>query len=223
MVCPQIPPSEVVDVMCMQIDDSSLGSPPAEDLLKTLQPSYWFSAHLHVKFAALYRHDTAPTAATAAPGASDQALADGPAGHANGAAESAGRGQHANGGDGDRTTAFLALDKCLPGRSFLQVCACAAHVHGMLVFHFSGSLSCSFVRVPSTCQHVGVLKQPEIHCMAEGRGYCAYVFPLGMPRLFGYEELTWDCRWWSCRMQRVPRCSAMTRSGWPSYAPPTRC
>ena len=58
-----------------------LGSPPCWELLQTLRPRYWFSAHLHCKFAAIVPH-------TANVGTS---------------------------------TRFLALDKCLPGRDFLQI------------------------------------------------------------------------------------------------------
>lgn len=38
----------------MQTD--TLGSPPLLQLLKKVQPAYWFSAHLHVKFAAIFKH-----------------------------------------------------------------------------------------------------------------------------------------------------------------------
>ncbi|KAG5181616.1 putative RNA lariat debranching enzyme [Tribonema minus] len=62
-----------------EIEDNTLGSPPAEQLLHMLKPAYWFSAHLHTKFAALVKHD-----------------------------------------DGTETR-FLALDKCLPNREFLQL------------------------------------------------------------------------------------------------------
>ncbi|KAI3620706.1 hypothetical protein CBS9595_002673 [Malassezia furfur] len=35
-----------------EIQTSSLGSPPLQSLLMTLHPRYWFSAHLHVRYAA---------------------------------------------------------------------------------------------------------------------------------------------------------------------------
>lgn len=65
-----------------EIRSNSLGSPVNEQLLNSLKPDYWFSAHLHAKFACVYKHDQDP-----------------------------------NG----KATKFLALDKCLPHRRFLQV------------------------------------------------------------------------------------------------------
>ena len=38
------------------VEQGRLGSTPTRDVLDTLKPSYWFSAHLHVKLAALVPH-----------------------------------------------------------------------------------------------------------------------------------------------------------------------
>ncbi|KAI9203805.1 Metallo-dependent phosphatase-like protein [Polychytrium aggregatum] len=63
-----------------EVRTGTLGSDANQFLLKRLKPSYWFSAHLHVKFAAVYPHEP----------------------------------EHP-------VTRFLALDKCLPRRDFIQV------------------------------------------------------------------------------------------------------
>jgi len=67
--------------LAKEIYDNSLGNPYGSELMRILQPKYWFAAHLHVKFAAVFKHDE----------------------------------------EANKVTKFLALDKCLPKRHFLQV------------------------------------------------------------------------------------------------------
>lgn len=39
-----------------EINSGVFGSPPGERLMKLAKPKYWFSAHMHVKYPALYPH-----------------------------------------------------------------------------------------------------------------------------------------------------------------------
>jgi lariat debranching enzyme len=80
--------------LARDIAQNSLGSPPSMSLLKKLQPTYWFSAHLHTKFEATVPHDS--------PG---------------------------------KFTQFLSLDKCLPGRKYLQVVDFPS-AHGSKIFRY---------------------------------------------------------------------------------------
>lgn len=94
------------------IGSGQLGSRPLEELLKSVQPTYWFAAHLHCKFAALVQHNRNTNksknmdAESSSSSSSDSELEEG------------------NNSEPDPTpavTKFLALDKCLPKRRFLQV------------------------------------------------------------------------------------------------------
>jgi len=108
----------------LQAERGDLGSPPNQQLLEALQPDYWFAAHLHCKFAAVVPHNgsnqqqqqqqqqgsSAGPGQFALPGVPAAAAAAGPAAGAAGGA-----------GGAAKVTRFLALDKCLPNRDFLQV------------------------------------------------------------------------------------------------------
>ena len=84
-----------------------LGSPPLRTILDHIQPRFWFAAHLHVKFAAVYPHAT--TAATAS------TIDEG--NEMSGSSSSSSSSDVVTG----RVSRFLSLDKLLPGRDFLQI------------------------------------------------------------------------------------------------------
>ncbi|KAI8964694.1 lariat debranching enzyme, C-terminal domain-containing protein [Daldinia sp. FL1419] len=155
--------------------DGSLGNPAATYVMDRLRPAYWFSAHLHCKFAAVKTYDppnnvepssnkaaavqeataggsstnpdeidldmeddnhppansaevadsTQPTDTPAPGGVSDELRAQLPASFA-GPAPSQPKvipGQPVPPTITNTTTRFLALDKCLPGRKFVQLCS----------------------------------------------------------------------------------------------------
>ncbi|KAI8634376.1 lariat debranching enzyme, C-terminal domain-containing protein [Xylariaceae sp. FL1651] len=158
--------------------DGSLGNPAAEYVMDRLRPAYWFSAHMHCKFAAIKTYPPPSTEGAQAETSAKQALVvtvepeqptgnpdeidldeedEAPAGNSNEAevpppssvsqpapssvtdelraqlpasfATPAPRGPKLNPGQPvpctitNTTTRFLALDKCLPGRKFIQLCA----------------------------------------------------------------------------------------------------
>ncbi|KAH9986833.1 Metallo-dependent phosphatase-like protein [Russula compacta] len=134
-----------------------LGSPPLMSLLRNLQPTWWFAAHLHTRFEARVRHhdppEPVPPSSGSAPRAGNPdeiAIGDddddderedagqgqfdtrGRAATASGASAAAPQNPDEIVLDDEietvqpppappRETKFLALDKCLPNRQFLEV------------------------------------------------------------------------------------------------------
>ncbi|EGG04686.1 uncharacterized protein MELLADRAFT_37239, partial [Melampsora larici-populina 98AG31] len=105
-----------------EIASNTLGSPPLMEILQTIKPSYWFSAHLHVKFAALVRHGQQPASLSQAPNSGRQHhtnpdeleidVDDSDTEVVDGALETKTQ---------IPMTRFLALDKCMPRKDFLQI------------------------------------------------------------------------------------------------------
>jgi lariat debranching enzyme len=108
-----------------QAKRGDLGSPPNQQLLETLQPDYYFAAHLHVKFPAIVRHGCSIQQQQQQHEKEGQAPRQGDIGHGiSNRSGSMWAGLEASDESGGRVTRFLSLDKCLPGRDFLQVAAC---------------------------------------------------------------------------------------------------
>jgi lariat debranching enzyme len=117
-----------------QIQTNTLGSPPGEVLLHSLKPKYWFAAHLHVKFSALVNHDEEERARASQQTENNHGVASNPdeidldfdeGNEASNAADEKVTEESVIEEQPTTTTAnvtrFLSLDKCLPGREFLQI------------------------------------------------------------------------------------------------------
>ncbi|KAM5535788.1 hypothetical protein V8D89_010602 [Ganoderma adspersum] len=126
------------------INKGALGSPPLMGLLHTLQPQWWFSAHLHCRFEATVVHQSQdPGSSSLQGGALKSAektnpdeinIEDEDAGAADDAAATSRNADEIVLDDEETEveappppppppseTKFLALDKCLPKRQFLEV------------------------------------------------------------------------------------------------------
>lgn len=114
------------------INSGKLGSPPLMGLLRTLQPEWWFSAHLHARYEATVFHQDRPLPPAAVQNPDEISIED----------DQVQEGKNYIPRNPDEillddeeedvevpllppppcaTTKFLALDKCLPNRQFLEI------------------------------------------------------------------------------------------------------
>lgn len=95
------------------IDNKELGSPINSELLDRLQPKWWLSAHLHVKYRAEINHgkDKEDKIETKDTNEIDLDLDS----------DSDIENDETNKKESNKTTSFLALDKCMPRRQWLEV------------------------------------------------------------------------------------------------------
>lgn len=95
------------------IDNHQLGSPLYEILLNKLKPPHWFAAHLHIRFQTKYFHQSFQNNF-------DNRPPHGHHSHEAGDQQSAGNSPSDQARSGPEFTSFLALDKCLNRRRYLE-------------------------------------------------------------------------------------------------------
>lgn len=99
------------------IEQRDLGSPINSELLQKIQPSWWLSAHLHVKFRALISHKTDFNTPSEGFKNADEIELDLDLDSDNDEVMSKVTEEVKS----IRETSFLALDKCMPKRQWLEV------------------------------------------------------------------------------------------------------
>lgn len=103
------------------LDSGKLGSPPLMSLLQMLRPSYWFSAHLHVKFMATVHHPPVNQPVVESNQPSQSSAVAPTSGHTDRPPPPSGPPPpQAPVPPPQAVTQFLALDKVLPGRQFME-------------------------------------------------------------------------------------------------------
>ena len=103
-----------------------LGSPPLMELLRMLKPRRWFAAHLHVRFDAVVPHDySKKQSASPIRGTQHNSTSNSTnslEGQKKMSSTDADEGDFVPFNSSEYTeTRFMALDKVLPGRDFLQI------------------------------------------------------------------------------------------------------
>jgi hypothetical protein len=112
------------------IQSGRLGSPPLMSLLQNLKPSWWFAAHLHTRFEARVQHDPLVSPVVAVKNPDEIAIGDEDDDFEVPSSTTAPQNSDEIGLENEvetaapppapRETKFLALDKCLPRRQFLE-------------------------------------------------------------------------------------------------------
>lgn len=161
-----------------EIARNELGSPPLMSLLQRLQPKYWFSAHLHVKFNARVTHGAEGTKKNApAMIVPTQVIKSNPGETTDATHFIAPEATKCTQTKDltDLMTQFLSLDKCLPRRHYLSI-----------------------VHVPSTTEEAALCYDPEwlsilrsTHGLSYSNGTCRVSVPNKPEHAAGLSEIAW--------------------------------
>ncbi|XP_017843793.1 lariat debranching enzyme [Drosophila busckii] len=142
------------------IANGQLGSRPLEELLKMLQPSYWFAAHLHCKFAALVPHHRGKRVRV------DKRDESSSSSSSESEDETEKEQQCSSSVKAVPVTKFLALDKCLPKRRFLQLLDLPVNVEGPPILEYDAE----WLSILRTTNHLLCVKDSNYYLPGKKAG-----------------------------------------------------